>query len=1389
MPANKFSTSKPSTEYRPVVQWTSSKADDAIVDLSLISSSEEEVSAKDARKQKLRGKKRKSSESENSEDRPDPPKRVNVFSQESLKNIDAYPDADLFPAPEHKSPAKTVTARVGPHTPSRKVEAVDEFDADDVDIFDSFHTPDGFALQRKSPISKSLPRSEPIPEPTMVTETPRHKRKASKSVSPEKRRSIKPAYIADSEDEEGSVVQSPIHATPLHTPKHKKSKSDESTIRSSNCRSAKSQNGPKVKPLHKSRSSSVEDTKPPKLSQSHHNPSPFQRDSPTKIKASGSENPTQSFSSHSQSHTVDLTVVLNFLSSESNRILSALDALQTKRHTYAETAYALIVEGEHDNAAEKNNEARTITRHIQSISQLLQFSNAHKNLSKQKDEVKRRLMDAIKADEVPNSQDLKMTKELSDQFHALEKEMALFSGLVADLRDNILPQSWDLPGSSNATVVRGDIKASTVMVQSTQLHAGGPRNPTPNPVPVSSEPTNIHVIEQTPHYLDIAKESRAPARSPRARRSPSTAIVEVQEKSTIPASQYAPRSSVQPQRSFDRPSKSVSFVSDHGSLSDPQETRRQDRNPPRIDFEPVPEYTRGMGSPLQPVFDGDDDDDFYGEDYDETEMLEAFERVENPKRVSPMKINRMQREAFSETTGNTMRIKPDIKVHQPSPSKPAASQMQYPWSKDVKLALRNRFQLQGFRPNQLEAINATLEGKDTFVLMPTGGGKSLCYQLPSIVQSGKTKGVTVVISPLLSLMQDQVEHLRQFQIQAFLINSETLAEDKRQILDGLRERHPEKFVSLLYVTPEMINKSQTIIKALAGLYQRNKLARIVIDEAHCVSQWGHDFRPDYKMLGEIRQQFNGVPVMALTATATENVKVDVKHNLNIKGCKTFSQSFNRPNLTYEVLKKKPKEVVGDMAKIIKEKYRNMTGIVYCLSRQNCEDIARKLREEFAIKAHHYHAGLDPVTKTQIQKDWFSGKYNVIVATIAFGMGIDKPDVRFVMHHTIPKSLEGYYQETGRAGRDEKRSGCYLFYGYQDSSSLRRMIDSGEGSYEQKERQRAMLRNVIQFCENESDCRRVQVLNYFGEPFSKNDCNNFCDNCSSGTTFEDRNLTEYAIASIQLVQMLEDRRLTVLQYVDTLRGSKAKKIADLGLERDSGFGRGANLERGVAERLFHRLIIEEAFQENNETNRAGFAHQYLRLGRNSRAFLDGRKQLFLQVPVGSISKIAKPKEPKKRAGTGVAASTGGHPFSTNVSSPVYKSRRKGQVQDGDDDDDDEAELHFNGYERDDFVVSDNNESEEGAFEPVRVAGQPHRKRKSEIGPPITTDERVGALEDIHRAVVDEFVENADRISKKVSLPALRVVAWLIRADSDGSEPPVSAIHCSSMAGNGDKVLSW
>lgn len=751
-------------------------------------------------------------------------------------------------------------------------------------------------------------------------------------------------------------------------------------------------------------------------------------------------------------------------------------------------------------------------------------------------------------------------------------------------------------------------------------------------------------------------------------------------------------------------------------------------------------FTNRMGTPPM-QYDVDDDDDYGMNDDDEDIMLETELRSTKPQKGPQSQAKPVSARAKRTSAPEQEELNP--------------VDFSYPWSDEVSRVLKEKFRLRGFRENQLQAINATLAGKHSFVLMPTGGGKSLCYQLPALVKSGKTRGVTIVISPLVSLMEDQVQHLRSRGVQAFLINSETSREERFSLMDGMKRDNVEKFIQLLYITPEMLSKSQAMIDNFERLYHRQRMARLVIDEAHCVSQWGHDFRPDYTAIGEVRRKFPGVPVMALTATATEAVKVDTIHNLGIEGCEVFTRSFNRPNLYYEVrMKGKAKEDTETIANLIKEKHKNQTGIIYCFSRKNCEDMAKALQKDYGIKAHHYHAGMETAAKSQVQRAWQEGEYHVIVATIAFGMGIDKANVRYVIHHSIPKSLEGYYQETGRAGRDGRDSSCYLFYGYQDATKIRRMIDEGDGSREQKDRQRQMLRKMTQYCDNKSDCRRVQVLRYFSEHFDRENCEQNCDNCNSTSTFENVDYSEYAHDAVRLVKSIGPDIATILHCIDAFRGAENhKKIKALNHDKLDQFGAGSDIERGDIERLFYNLLAEQAIREENVMNKkSGFATPYVRLGPKADDYLNGRATFTMQIRT-SPRKPMKP--PAKKTKTKKAAVPREMPMSTNISSPIQQAAASKRKRPGHQTT--LRELHANGYSRDDFVVSDPedgdfqgfDDDESDAFETAHTAAKPRKARAAkESGPSKLSAFAFEQIDEIHQFVVDDFLNRAEKKVKDI-----------------------------------------
>ncbi|KAM0819619.1 hypothetical protein AB5N19_05435 [Seiridium cardinale] len=742
-------------------------------------------------------------------------------------------------------------------------------------------------------------------------------------------------------------------------------------------------------------------------------------------------------------------------------------------------------------------------------------------------------------------------------------------------------------------------------------------------------------------------------------------------------------------------------------------------------------------------------DTFMSEDDfdDDMDMLELAHDLEFKQSSSENSSRRNDRSIFAETSGNAALVKQKTvkriastssKVHFPP------ELMKYPWSPDVKQALKERFRMAGFRHNQLEAINTTLAGKDAFVLMPTGGGKSLCYQLPAVVKSGKTCGITIVVSPLISLMQDQVDHLVYLNIQARSFNGECEPEHRQKVLQALKESTADQYMDLLYVTPEMINKSAAFRNALKTLHRHRKLARLVIDEAHCVSQWGPDFRPDYKELGGFRREFPSVPVMALTATATLNVIVDIQHNLGIDQCQVFSQSFNRPNLYYEV-RRKEKGTVNLIGELINSKYSGQTGIVYTLSRKNAESTAQKL-QDLGIAAHHYHAGIEASQKAMIQKDWQRGKIKVVVATIAFGMGIDKPDVRFVIHQTLPKSLEGYYQETGRAGRDSQPSECYLYYSYADVAQLRKMITEGEGNEEQKDRQRRMLSTVTSFAENQSDCRRVEILRYFGESFDKADCHSTCDNCKTNGVFEMKDYTDLATAVLEVIK--SQKKLTLNQCTEILLGLQKKRNTETMNENTMEyFGFAKKTPKHEIHRVIDRLAAEEALREDNVFNRQiKMAFQYFFLGPNAGSFLRRQQKLMLTVQIkggDSQAKASKPKTKASKAEKQTKLGTSMLPPSTNISSPMTKTKKqkgkgKAPVVYDDDSEEEAYDMHDNGYAKDNFVVADDSFDDDD-FEEMPISGR--KRQKNFIGPPIVEDARLAPLNEIHRDMITRFEQEA------------------------------------------------
>jgi len=469
--------------------------------------------------------------------------------------------------------------------------------------------------------------------------------------------------------------------------------------------------------------------------------------------------------------------------------------------------------------------------------------------------------------------------------------------------------------------------------------------------------------------------------------------------------------------------------------------------------------------------------------------------------------------------------------------------------------LQEFFGFDTFKGDQEAIITNILQKKDTFVIMPTGGGKSICYQLPALM----SEGTAIVISPLIALMKNQVDQLRAFgghdSIAHFLnssLNKGEIAKVKQDVLNGETK--------LLYVAPESLSKAENV-----EFLKQITVSFVAVDEAHCISEWGHDFRPEYR---KIRQVINGIganiPIIALTATATPKVQSDIRKNLQMNDATLFKSSFNRGNLFYEVRAKR--DVVKEIVRFIKNN-AGKTGIIYCLSRKKVEEIAEVLTIN-GIKALPYHAGLDAKTRADTQDKFLMEDVEVIVATIAFGMGIDKPDVRYVIHHDIPKSMEGYYQETGRAGRDGGEGVCVAFYSEKDIEKLTKFMKDKPVS--EREIGTQILKEVIDYSES-AVCRRKQILHYFGENFEETGCNNMCDNCRAQKTYfeADESLLQVLNFIKEQGEKFDDHHI-----INVLMGQNNQPVSSYKHDEHPLFGKGK--DKGA---IYWRSLIRQAVLSN------------------------------------------------------------------------------------------------------------------------------------------------------------------------------------------------------------------
>ncbi len=482
--------------------------------------------------------------------------------------------------------------------------------------------------------------------------------------------------------------------------------------------------------------------------------------------------------------------------------------------------------------------------------------------------------------------------------------------------------------------------------------------------------------------------------------------------------------------------------------------------------------------------------------------------------------------------------------------------------KEIHKTLKTVFGFDKFKGDQLKIVKALLKGKDCFVIMPTGGGKSMCYQLPALMK----EGTAIIISPLIALMKNQVDAIRGFGAEngtAHFLNSSLTKMEINEVRQDLLEGKTK----LLYVAPESLTKEENV-----QFFQDINISFYAIDEAHCISEWGHDFRPEYRRIRAIIEKIGQkVPVIALTATATPKVQSDIQKNLSMEKAEVFISSFNRPNLYYEI-REKTKDVDKEVVKFIKN-HPGKSGIIYCLSRKKVEELAAFLQVN-KIRALPYHAGLDSKTRVQNQDDFLMEKADVIVATIAFGMGIDKPDVRYVIHYDMPKSLEGYYQETGRAGRDDGEGMCIAFYDYKDLHKLEKF--STKKAVAEQEIVKELLAETASYAESTS-CRRKHLLHYFGEDYGEENCHN-CDNCNHPKP--KMNASEQILLALEVIQAVK-QQFKEDQIVDIIIGNKTTSIVKFKHNKLKQFGEGSEYDAKFWSNIIRLAIFDNLIAKDVE----------------------------------------------------------------------------------------------------------------------------------------------------------------------------------------------------------------
>ncbi len=545
-----------------------------------------------------------------------------------------------------------------------------------------------------------------------------------------------------------------------------------------------------------------------------------------------------------------------------------------------------------------------------------------------------------------------------------------------------------------------------------------------------------------------------------------------------------------------------------------------------------------------------------------------------------------------------------------------------PGLEQAREILRQRFGYDDFRLQQAEIIQALLDGEDVLALMPTGGGKSLCYQIPALL----LPGTAVVVSPLIALMEDQVTALEQLGIRAALLNSSQDSEQKRQSWQRLKNGE----LDLLYLAPERL-LNPAMLDALAGL----PLALFAIDEAHCVSQWGHDFRPEYQRLNQLHQRFPTVPRIALTATADARTRDEIIQQLALEQARVCISSFDRPNIRYHI--REGGNARERLWQFIQREHPRDAGIIYCLSRKKVEETADWLNLK-GRTALPYHAGLPDETRQQNQQRFIREEGLIMVATIAFGMGIDKPDVRFVAHLNLPRSIEAYYQETGRAGRDGLPANAWMAYGLQDVITLKQMMLAQDSHAEHQRQQQQKLEAMLALCEHDG-CRRQRLLQWFGESLEQ-PCGN-CDNCLEPP--ESIDATEAARLALSTVYRT-GQRFGVTHLVQVLLGKADSRIQALGHDRISTFGRGTALDARHWRALFRQLLAAGHLRVDDE------GYGTLRLAESCRSLLRGEASFSL----------LKPRRASTGAG-GKSGNKGSSPPLPEADQPLFEALRQLRAQ--------------------------------------------------------------------------------------------------------------------------------